>query len=166
MGSGCVESMPCVKLVGIDKPTGGDKGKGGWGEAAVTATSGRGCPGAFWGRGRIGRGLVGDTRGGREGSAWAFGGSLSTGKLASRSKEGPTTSPVTVRDVDVPSFVVGVDLPGDRIKGSGGTGPAGRDLAEVNNEAVLLSRKLPVLFAIFKLYDGVGLEGSPLGGFH
>lgn len=109
---------------------------------------------------------MGDTRrSGREDSAWAFGGSLSTGRLASRSEEGPTTSPVTVREVDAPSFVV-VELPEDRNIGSGGTGPAGRVLAEVNSEAALLSRKFPMLFAIFRLFGGPGLERSPLAGFH
>lgn len=132
----------------------------------MTATSGRGCPGAFWGRGRIGREFVGDTRkSGREGSAWAFGGSLSTGKLASRSKEGPTTSPVAVRGVCVPSFV-GVEFP-DTMIGSGGTGPGGRVLDEANIVPAPLSRKLPMLFTIFKLYGGPGLEEeSPLAGFH
>ena len=109
---------------------------------------------------------MGDTRrSGREGSAWAFGGSLSTGKLASRSKEGPATSPVTARDVCVPSFV-GVEFPEDTIAGSGGTGPAGRVLDEANIVPPL-SRKLPMLFTIFKLYGGPGLEEeSPLAGFH
>ena len=74
-------------------------------------------------------------------------------------------SSVIVSDVGVPSLV-GVAFPEDRITGSGGTGPAGRFLVEVDDEGVPLSRKLPMLFAIFKLYGGLGLEESPLAGFH
>ena len=116
----------------------------------MTATSGIGCPGVCWGRGRIGRKLVGEVRrSGRGGSGWGFG----------------RSSPFTVWEVGVPSF--GCDkLHEDGVEGNGGTG-TGRDRPGVNREMVPLSRKLSMLFAIFRLYgDGKGPDWSPVAGFH
>jgi hypothetical protein len=73
-------------------------------------------------------------------------------------------SPFASGGVGVPSFDCD-RLPKGVVEGSGGTG-MGRDRPGDNKEIVLLSRKLSMLFAVFRLYDGTGLEGSPLAGFH
>lgn len=72
-------------------------------------------------------------------------------------------SPFIVWEVGVPSRDC-IELPEGGVEGSGGAGPK-RDLPW-DGEPTLLSRKLSMLFAIFRLYSGTGLEGSPVAGFH
>lgn len=82
------------------------------------------------------------------------------GDITSRCEEDPEESPFIVWEVGVTSLD-GTKLLADGVEGSGGAGPK-RDLPW----HPLLSRKLSMLFAIFRLYCGTGLEGSPLAGFH
>jgi hypothetical protein len=82
------------------------------------------------------------------------------GGITSRCEEEPEESPFVVWEVGVTSFDCNKLLE-DGVEGSGGAGPK-RDLPVMT----LLSRKLSMLFAVFRLYCGTGLEGSPLAGFH
>jgi hypothetical protein len=82
----------------------------------------------------------------------------------SRWEEDPGESPFTVWELGVTSLDCD-ELPKDGVEGSGGAGPK-RDLPWDKGEMAPLSpRKSPTLFAIFKLYGGTELEGSPLANF-